>query len=244
MLLKIAPIGIAFTVFAVGGVVNSINIIDGFNGLAGSTVVIMLAGLGFLSWQAGDVFITQLVLLGIGATLGFLLVNYPTGKLFLGDGGAYFLGFWLAEIVVLLLVRHRSPWHVLAICAYPVIEVVYSIYRRKVLDNNNAGQADNLHLHSLIYDKAVCRLVQSDDDLPWLRNAMVTPMIATGVAMLTLIAVSAGHSYAAAIVLVLFEIWVYLAAYTLLMSGRWRLNPQAFFGAGANSATGPMAESP
>lgn len=246
VLLKFSPIAIVFTVFAVGGVANSINIIDGFNGLASSTVAIMLSGLGFLSWQAGDVFVMQLALLGIGVTLGFLLVNYPTGKLFLGDGGAYFLGFWLAEVAILLIVRNPpvNSWQVLAICAYPVIEVLYSIYRRKVVGNNDPGKADNLHLHSLIYEKVVCRVFRSNDAMPWLRNAMVTPMIATAVAMLALIAAWAGRSYAAAVVIVLFEIWLYLAAYTRLISGRWHLNPLAFFGLRTNEASGPVAELP
>jgi UDP-N-acetylmuramyl pentapeptide phosphotransferase/UDP-N-acetylglucosamine-1-phosphate transferase len=245
ILLKFAPVAIVFTVFAVGGVANSINIIDGFNGLAGSAVVIMLAGLGFLSRQVGDVFVMQLALFGIGATLGFLLVNYPTGKLFLGDGGAYFLGFWLAEVAVLLIVRNPSvnAWQVLTICAYPVIEVVYSIYRRKVVRNNDPGKADNLHLHSLIYEKVVCRLFQSNDNMPWLRNAMVTPMIAAGVTMFTLITVWAGQSYTAAVVIVLFEIWLYLAAYKRLISGRWRLNPLAFSDIGTDGVADSVPES-
>ncbi|GAC1413105.1 MAG: glycosyltransferase [Burkholderiaceae bacterium] len=246
MLIHFAPIAIVFTAFAVAGVANSINIIDGFNGLASSTVVIMLAGLGFLSWQAGDAYVTQLALLGMGATLGFLLVNYPTGKLFLGDGGAYFLGFWLAEVAVLLLVRNPAinAWQVLAICAYPVIEVLYSIYRRKVVGNDDPGKADNLHLHSLIYEKVVCRIFKSNDAMPWLRNALVTPAIAVGVGMSTLMAVWAGHSFTAAVVIVVFEAWLYLTVYNRLVSGRWHLSPLTFFGLRRNAATGPVAELP
>ncbi|TMG90036.1 MAG: hypothetical protein E6H72_11500, partial [Betaproteobacteria bacterium] len=82
-LLKWAPFAIAFTMFAVGGVANSINIIDGYNGLAAGHAVIVLAAMAWVSALVGDDFVFTSALAMIGALLGFLAWNYPKGKIFL-----------------------------------------------------------------------------------------------------------------------------------------------------------------
>ncbi len=153
VLLRWAPFAIAFTIFAVGGVANAINIIDGYNGLAGGHAVIVLAAMAYVSAQAGDGFLLAASLAMIGALLGFLAWNYPKGRIFLGDGGAYLLGFWLAELSVLLVVRHPeiSPWFPLLLLVYPIFETLFSIYRRKVLQGVSPGQPDRLHMHQVIY---------------------------------------------------------------------------------------------
>ena len=96
----------AVTMLAVAGMANAVNIIDGFNGLASMCVVIMLTGLAYVAFQVGDADIGVLALVGIGAVLGFFVWNFPSGRIFLGDGGAYFLGFYFAELSILLLVRN------------------------------------------------------------------------------------------------------------------------------------------
>ena len=152
-LLKWAPFAIAFTMFAVGGVANSINIIDGYNGLAAGHAVIVLAAMAYVSALVGDDFVFTSALAMIGALLGFLAWNYPRGKIFLGDGGAYLLGFWLAELSVLLVARHPevSPWFPMLLLVYPIFETLFSMYRRKVLQGVPPGQPDGLHLHQAIY---------------------------------------------------------------------------------------------
>jgi UDP-N-acetylmuramyl pentapeptide phosphotransferase/UDP-N-acetylglucosamine-1-phosphate transferase len=227
-LLQLSPVAaVIITAIAVAGVANSINIIDGFHGVAASAVAIMLAGMGFLAWRADDVFVANLALMGIGATVGFLLINYPTGRLFMGDGGAYFLGFWLAEVAVLLVVRNPdiNTWQVLLICSYPVIEVLYSIYRRKVIRKSSPGAPDRLHLHTLIYRRVVCQLLPRNDKLPWIRNAVVACIIATWIAAMTLIAVLVGDTIAAAVSVLMADVLLYIAVYTRLVRGHWRLTP-------------------
>jgi len=141
------------TVFAVSGIANAVNIIDGFNGLASMCVMIMLAGLAYVAFQVGDDFIGLLALAGIGAILGFFIWNFPTGLIFLGDGGAYFLGFLVAELSILLLVRNPtvSPIFPLLLCIYPVFETVFSMYRRRFVRDRPSHMPDGIHLHSLIY---------------------------------------------------------------------------------------------
>jgi UDP-N-acetylmuramyl pentapeptide phosphotransferase/UDP-N-acetylglucosamine-1-phosphate transferase len=222
-LLTITPIAVAVTAIVVAGGSNAINIIDGFNGLSGSSIVIMACGLAAVALKSGDMFVVTLGVLCIGSTIGFLLLNYPFGKLFLGDGGAYFLGFWVSEMAVLLLVRNPgvNAWQILGICAYPVIEVLFSIYRRRFIKKVSPGAPDALHLHALIFRRLVSQHLRRDSNQPWKRNSAVTcviaPMVVAGVAASTLL----GASVRVSIAIVFAQLAIYVAVYARLVRGRW-----------------------
>ena len=176
--MTITPIAVLFTAFAVGGVANAINIIDGFHGLASGTTIIALVGLAAISQRALDPQLALACLLLAAAIGGFWVVNYPWGKLFMGDGGAYFAGFALAWLAVLLPVRNPevSVWAGLLVCAYPVIEVLYSVGRRYA-KRQSPGEADSGHLHSLIKTEFIRpRLTAAGIDKSG-RNAAVSPII-------------------------------------------------------------------
>jgi UDP-N-acetylmuramyl pentapeptide phosphotransferase/UDP-N-acetylglucosamine-1-phosphate transferase len=171
----------AFTLLVVAGTANAVNLIDGFNGLASMCVVIMMSAVAYVAYQVDDPLVMNLALLGIGATLGFFIWNFPAGLIFLGDGGAYFLGFWFAELSILLLVRNPgevSPLFPLLVCIYPVFETVFSAYRRRVLRGQSAGSPDGMHLHSLIY-RRVMRWALEEEDVRALthRNSMTSPFL-------------------------------------------------------------------
>lgn len=152
-LLAWSAVAIALTVFAVAGISNSVNIIDGFNGLAAMVCMMMFAAIGYVAYSVGDEFIMLAALCCLGALAGFFVLNFPLGLIFLGDGGAYFMGFMLAELGVLLFHRHPqvSPWFAVLLFLYPVMETVFSIYRRKVLRGAPIASPDAWHLHSLIF---------------------------------------------------------------------------------------------
>jgi UDP-N-acetylmuramyl pentapeptide phosphotransferase/UDP-N-acetylglucosamine-1-phosphate transferase len=150
--------GLAWTgavgaVFAVTGVSNSVNIVDGMNGLASMCVILMNAALAFISWRVQDTLVGSLALATLGATLGFFVWNFPRGLVFLGDGGAYVLGFIVAELGILLSARHAdvSMLAPLLIVLYPFFETLFSMYRRRVLQSRSMTQPDGIHLHTLIY---------------------------------------------------------------------------------------------
>jgi UDP-N-acetylmuramyl pentapeptide phosphotransferase/UDP-N-acetylglucosamine-1-phosphate transferase len=237
-LLAFLPLAVLVTVIAVAGVTNAINIIDGFNGLAGSTAVAILAGLACLGWRYGDALVLELALLGIGATIGFLLLNYPRGLLFMGDGGAYFLGFWCAEIAVLLVCRNPavSTWQVLALYAYPVIEVLYSIFRKKVLRRMSVTMPDRLHLHMLIYRRGTRHRAPLNATRQWSRNAAVTALVAPWMGAWTLVVVALGSSGPAAALLLGLHAVAYVAVYVRLLRGCWCFHPGAAVGRLARAA--------
>ncbi|RUM60729.1 MAG: undecaprenyl/decaprenyl-phosphate alpha-N-acetylglucosaminyl 1-phosphate transferase [Persephonella sp.] len=144
-------IGILFTIFAIVGGINAINIIDGFNGLASGVSLLILTAFGIVAYIHQDYDVVFIILINIFTILGFLIFNFPFGKIFLGDSGAYFLGFVISEVAVLLPYRHPdiSPWFSLAVIIYPVWEALFSSYRRKIRKYSPL-QPDKLHLHSLI----------------------------------------------------------------------------------------------
>lgn len=222
-LLQATPIAVLVTALVVAGGANAINIIDGFNGLAASVIIIMALAIGVLAFQHHDALVATLGVLGAGSAAGFLLVNFPRGKLFLGDGGAYFLGFWIAEGAVLLLVRNSSvnAWQVLSICAYPVIEVLFSMYRRRIIQQVSPGAPDRLHLHTLVYRRVVRKLIKVEPPQAWLQNATTAGVIVPWVAVMALASVLVGHSIVFSMGLVLAQILFYIAVYRRLVRGRW-----------------------
>ena len=179
-LLVVPLVAAALAVFAVAGVANSVNIIDGMNGLASMSVVLMLAGLAYVASEAGDALVVAIAVMTIGATLGFFLWNYPSGLIFLGDGGAYFLGFMVAELGILLVHRNPevSPFCPLLICAYPIVETLFSMYRRKVVRGRAVAMPDGIHLHSLIYRRLMRWAIGSKDAaLLTRRNSATAPYL-------------------------------------------------------------------
>lgn len=168
------------TVFTVAGIANAINIIDGFNGLASMCVMLMLAAVAYVGFEVGDPLIGWMALAGIGAVMGFFLWNFPSGLIFLGDGGAYFLGFYVAEVSILMLVRNPevSPIFPLLVCFYPAFETLFSIYRRWVLRQQPPHMPDGIHLHSLIY-RRVMRWAVRDRGVQALtqRNSRTSPVL-------------------------------------------------------------------
>jgi UDP-N-acetylmuramyl pentapeptide phosphotransferase/UDP-N-acetylglucosamine-1-phosphate transferase len=162
LLLAIPLVASIFTAFSSAGVANAINMIDGLNGLALLVVLQMLSGAGLLAYLYGDFLLIDVVIVFAGAIAGLLFLNWPFGKIFLGDGGAYLAGFFVAWVCILLNERNPliSAYACLMLCAYPITEVIYSSWRR-VRARTTTGKADSLHLHQLVYRGVVCRFFKT-----------------------------------------------------------------------------------
>jgi UDP-GlcNAc:undecaprenyl-phosphate GlcNAc-1-phosphate transferase len=178
-LLSIPFVAIVFTVFAITGLSNAYNIIDGFNGLSSMVGIITLLGLAYVRFVVGDTLISYLSLMMVSSIMGFFIWNYPRGLIFLGDGGAYLIGFWIGVLSVLLVARHPSisPWFALLINAYPILETLFTIYRRKIHQGKSPGQPDAIHFHTLIYRRILNpAIAKSKHD--WLSaNSMTAPYL-------------------------------------------------------------------
>ena len=150
-LLTVGAISVIFTAFAIGGVANSVNLIDGYNGMASGFVIVALIAVACIAADVGDLALAKIVLLAAAGFYGLFLVNWPFGKLFLGDSGAYLGGYLVAWFCVLLTQRNDSvsPFAALLVCMHPVTETIYTIWRR-LRSSANISRPDNLHLHNII----------------------------------------------------------------------------------------------
>jgi UDP-GlcNAc:undecaprenyl-phosphate GlcNAc-1-phosphate transferase len=180
-LLGISMIAILFTVIAVTGLANAYNIIDGFNGLASMVAIISLLALGYVAFKVNDPVLASACLIVIGSIGGFFIWNYPRGLIFLGDGGAYLIGYLIASLSILIVVRNPSvsPWFALLVNAYPIFETLFTIWRRKVHQGKNPGLPDGAHFHSLIYRRIIrwAEVHDSKDTASFAKNARTSPYL-------------------------------------------------------------------
>ncbi|MHA7887763.1 MraY family glycosyltransferase [Roseicyclus sp.] len=144
-------LGIPLTIFVVVGISNAFNLIDGVNGLAGTAALVCAVALGWIAQATEyEAMMTFTALLAL-AIAGFLLLNYPFGLIFLGDAGAYTLGFVLAWFGVSIVLNHPdvTPWAILLTMFWPIADTLLAIYRRG-LGKRPAMQPDRLHVHQLV----------------------------------------------------------------------------------------------
>jgi len=109
--------------------------------------------------------------------LGFAVVNWPSGSLFLGDGGAYLLGLCVAWMAVLLVMRHTevNGWAAVMVCAYPLLEAGYSMRRRAKRNMKRMGKADKRHLHHFIHRRLLARWFPVSNKL--ILNSLTSPVV-------------------------------------------------------------------
>jgi UDP-GlcNAc:undecaprenyl-phosphate/decaprenyl-phosphate GlcNAc-1-phosphate transferase len=160
----VPAISVSVTCLLVAGLTNAFNIIDGFNGLAAGVAAIILLGIAYVAFKVGDVAVLAAALTAVGAIGGFMVLNFPRGLVYLGDGGAYLLGFWIGVLLVMLVGRNPevSAWFPVLLCAYPTSELLFSIYRRGIVRRAHPGLPDLAHLHHLIYKRLVRWFVGTD----------------------------------------------------------------------------------
>ena len=149
-LLSFAPAGILFTIFATVGVVNAFNLIDGLNGLSSYVTVSVAVSMSIIAFQAGNIQVSIFLVLCVAAVLGFMALNFPLGKIFLGDGGAYALGHLLVWSAIILInsANEISAFAILLVFFWPVADTGLAIWRRWKL-GNPADRPDRLHFHQL-----------------------------------------------------------------------------------------------
>ncbi len=172
-------LAVIVTVAAILGIINAFNLIDGYNGLSSAVGMIMLASLSYVAFKVGDRLVMVAAVSMIGACLGFTLWNWPRGLIFLGDGGAYTLGFWLAALAIAIVMRNPSvsPWYSSVLLLYPIVETIFTIQRR--LDRKaHPGMPDAAHLHQLIYKRMMRWAVGSScPEERTMRNSMTSPYL-------------------------------------------------------------------
>jgi UDP-GlcNAc:undecaprenyl-phosphate/decaprenyl-phosphate GlcNAc-1-phosphate transferase len=144
-------IAIVFSLFLSVGISHAFNLIDGLNGLAGSTALAAALALAIIASQTGLTGHRDILLIIAAAILGFLIFNFPFGKIFLGDAGAYMIGHLLVwmSISILWNAPNVTPLAMLLIFFWPIADTLLAIIRRLCLGKPIA-QPDRLHFHQLV----------------------------------------------------------------------------------------------
>jgi len=144
-------LGLSFpvTVLWLIAIPNLINLVDGMDGLAGGVGISLAGTLAVVSWMSGDLFMMALCLGMVGSIAGFLLFNLPRARIYLGDGGAYLLGAFIATTSASASQKGAvagALFVVVLALALPIADTVFAILRRAFY-GLPVWRADSEHIH-------------------------------------------------------------------------------------------------
>lgn len=148
---------VPFTFFAIVGLTNALNLIDGLNGLATGISILGFFFMGFAAFLSGNMPFTLLAAGFLGTLAGFFFYNFPRARIFMGDTGSLFLGYSLAVSAIILT---QNPTFQIA-PLFPVLVLIIPIFDAlrvmavRAFYFKNPFQADKTHLHHLLVRKAL-----------------------------------------------------------------------------------------
>ena len=148
-LLILNILSIPVTIFWVCGITNTINLIDGLDGLASGVSMICAISMFFITYKMGRYDVSLICALVAGACLGFLPFNFNPAKIFMGDTGALYLGFMLSYISISGFLKQAAILMIFVpvlILGVPVFDTAFAMVRRK-LSGKSMVEADKGHLH-------------------------------------------------------------------------------------------------
>ena len=151
-IIKFEAFAIILTIICIISTLNATNMMDGANGLLTIFVIIVNVILLFYASHSKDLFLINFLFILIGTLLGFLVFNWPKGRIFLGDGGSYFLGSILSTVLIYMSnePNNFNMLNALIIMIYPVWELTFTVFRR-IYFSSDVTQPDNLHLHTILH---------------------------------------------------------------------------------------------
>lgn len=133
--------------------VNGFNFIDGMNGILGFFSICALSTLFIMGFILSDIYLIKKIIYVMPFIILFMLFNYPFGKIFMGDTGAYFLGFYISHLILYIFFQYSYlfSWGAVLLLIYPAFEVLFMIVFRS-FKKLSLHKPSNTHLHSIIYD--------------------------------------------------------------------------------------------
>lgn len=141
-------LSIPFTIFWIVGITNSINLIDGLDGLAAGVSSIALFVISVMAIIMGNTYVSTIGFILLISTLGFLYFNFYPAKIFMGDTGALFLGYMISVLSLLgfknvTVVSFVIPVIILGV---PISDTIFAIIRR-IITKKPLTTPDKSHLH-------------------------------------------------------------------------------------------------
>jgi len=197
----LGTLSIVVTMIWLVAIPNVVNLIDGMDGLASGLGMFLCLTLAFVGYMAGLGGVALISLAVGGALLGFLIFNLPPAKVFLGDGGAYFIGFFIASVSMATSNKGAiiaSMLVVVIALGLPILDTLFAILRRGITGVPVfRGDAEHIH-HRLItlgYSKnmalitlyGICLVLSVVGIAMFLkRDIMMIPIIGTAAVLLAL----------------------------------------------------------
>ena len=223
-------IGVPFTLLITAGVANGLNLIDGVNGLASMTAISASTALALIAHQGGYATMVELSLMLAAVTLGFFILNYPFGLIFLGDAGAYTLGFVLSwfGIAIILNVPQVSPWAILLTLFWPLADTLLAMYRRG-RTGRGSMMPDRLHAHQLVMRAIeICIIGQHRRHIA---NPLTTLILAPFVIVPQIVGIVLWDQNRAAFLAVVIFLVLFFGSFMLVLSAvRNNRRPHAYNG--------------
>jgi UDP-GlcNAc:undecaprenyl-phosphate GlcNAc-1-phosphate transferase len=142
-------LALPFTLFAIVGFTNALNLIDGLDGLAGSVSVVILGALFSIGYVYEDTFMLVISSAFIAGLLAFLIYNWNPASIFMGDSGSLTLGF-IIGVLVIKAAAYVHPVTVLFLIAIPLMDTIIVMVRRK-RNGKSMFAADKTHLHHVLF---------------------------------------------------------------------------------------------
>jgi UDP-N-acetylmuramyl pentapeptide phosphotransferase/UDP-N-acetylglucosamine-1-phosphate transferase len=163
-----------FFAFCAVVIINGNNLIDGANGLMPMSIIMQCLSLFYICFETQDMTNMIRVIYILTPMVIFLIFNYPWGKVFMGDLGAYFFGFFISLLTIVIFGEHPElpTWAAVNILFYPALELIFSTCR-KVLEGHNPMHPDPHHLHL----KMFFFLKREEEIKPRVSNGLVMPCL-------------------------------------------------------------------
>ncbi len=144
-------IGYLISFFWILGLINAYNFMDGLNGMAAGNAVVALIFLAWISFSHNSNFTYIVSCILISGTLGFMIFNFPIGRIFMGDIGSTFLGFSFATLAIISCLYDRShiSLFVIPLLLFHFIYDTFFTFCRRLISGENVFQAHRTHLYQL-----------------------------------------------------------------------------------------------
>ena len=140
---------IPFTIFALLGITNAINLADGLDGLAGGTTMLSLGMIAILGYMVDGMSLVLIAVSVMGSVLGFLRFNTHPASVFMGDGGSQFLGF-AAGVMAIMLTQEvnpvLSPAIAILILGLPILDTLM-VMSQRIYEGRSPFSPDRNHIH-------------------------------------------------------------------------------------------------
>jgi UDP-GlcNAc:undecaprenyl-phosphate GlcNAc-1-phosphate transferase len=144
------------TVLWIVGLTNAFNLLDNMDGLASGVAAIASVFFAFVAGLVGDLFVCGCFLILVGAVAGFWMLNWHPAKIFLGDAGSNFLGFWIGLLSVIATFKtdqyeHVTLWAPLCILSVPLYDTI-SVVALRLWQKRSPFEPDRQHFSHRLLD--------------------------------------------------------------------------------------------